>query len=250
MDALMWTLAGTALVSVISFVGVVGLSLRDRALKEMLLVFVALSAGVLIGDAFFHLIPDALAGFALGGTDALFAYVLAGFVVFFLLEKVVHWRHCHDVGCKVHTFGYMNLAGDAVHNFIDGLIIAAAFVSDVRVGLATVAAIIMHEIPQELGDFGVLVHSGFSKQRAVLMNFVTALVAVAGGVVGIAVASYASAFADALLPIAAGGFLYIAASDLIPEIRAVTDTKKSVATFAAFVLGIAFMWAAKVYLVL
>ena len=114
MDALMWTLAGTALVSLISFVGVVGLSLRDRALKEMLLVFVALSAGVLIGDAFFHLIPDALAGFALGGADTLFAYVLAGFVVFFLLEKVVHWRHCHDVGCKVHTFGYMNLAGDAV----------------------------------------------------------------------------------------------------------------------------------------
>lgn len=248
MDALMWTLAGTALVSVISFVGVVGLSFRDRILKELLLVFVALSAGVLIGDAFFHLIPDALASFALGGTDALFAYVLAGFVVFFLLEKVVHWRHCHDVGCKVHTFGYMNLAGDAVHNFIDGLIIAAAFVADVRVGLATVAAIIMHEIPQELGDFGVLVHSGFSKQRAVFMNFVTALVAVAGGVVGIAVASYASAFADALLPIAAGGFLYIAASDLIPEIREVNDTKKSIATFAAFVLGIAFMWAAKVYL--
>jgi zinc and cadmium transporter len=250
MDALLWTLAGTALVSVISFVGVVGLSFREKMVRETILVFVALSAGVLIGDAFFHLIPDALAGFAMGGTDALFAYVLAGFVVFFLLEKVVHWRHCHDVGCKVHTFGYMNLAGDAVHNFIDGLIIAAAFVSDVRVGLATVAAIIMHEIPQELGDFGVLVHSGFSKRRAIAMNFLTALVAVAGGVVGIAVSSYASVFADALLPIAAGGFLYIAASDLIPEIRAVTDTKKSIATFAAFVLGIAFMWAAKIYLVL
>jgi zinc and cadmium transporter len=141
----------------------------------------------------------------------------------------------------------MNLAGDAVHNFIDGLIIAASFVADVRVGLATVAAIIMHEIPQEFGDFGVLVHSGFEKRRAVLMNFVTALVAVCGGVVGIAVSSYAAAFAHVLLPVAAGGFLYIAASDLIPEIRGITELKRSIVTFAVFLMGIAFMWAAKIY---
>lgn len=246
MDALLWTLAGTALVSIISFVGVVGLSLRERFMRELLLVFVALSAGVLIGDAFLHLVPEAVES-ATGGLEEVFLYLIAGFVVFFLLEKVVHWRHCHEVDCKVHTFGYMNLVGDAVHNFIDGLIIAASFVSDFRLGIATVSAVVMHEIPQEFGDFGVLLHSGFEVRRAVLLNFVTALVAVMGGIAGVVVSSYAGAFAQALLPIAAGGFLYIAGSDLIPEIRTVTDTKKSIATFAAFVLGIAFMWAMKAY---
>jgi zinc and cadmium transporter len=246
MDALMWTIAGTGVVSLISFVGVLGLSLRDRLLKEMLLVFVALSAGVLIGDAFFHLLPEAIESSAVGAEPVL-AWMIGGFVIFFLLEKVVHWRHCHDVGCKVHTFGYMNLAGDAVHNFIDGLIIAASFVAGVPMGLASVAAIIMHEIPQEFGDFGVLLHSGFDKRSAVTMNFLTALVAVAGGVVGVAASAYASAFADALLPIAAGGFLYIAASDLVPEIHEIDDTKKSALSFAVFLLGIAFMWVMKAY---
>jgi len=246
MDALLWTLAGTGLVSVISFVGVVGLSFRDKLLRELLLLFVALSAGVLIGDAFFHLLPESFVTCA-GGVEGVFAYVTFGFVVFFLLEKVLHWRHCHDADCSVHTFGYMNLAGDALHNFIDGLAIAASFVSGELLGMATLAAVVLHEIPQELGDFGVLLHSGFGKWKAVSMNFLTALTAVAGGVIGFIISSQTGAFVPMLLPITAGGFIYIAASDLVPELRNVTDIRKSVSTFAVFIFGIALMWVAKIY---
>jgi zinc and cadmium transporter len=166
-------------------------------------------------------------------------------VGFYILENVVHWRHCHDADCEAHSFGYMNLIGDAVHNFIDGLVIAAAFISDFRLGVATTLAIISHEIPQEIGDFGVLLHSGFKKTKAILFNFITAFMIVVGGFVGFLVSSSVGSFVQLLLPIAAGGFIYIAASDLIPELRKVVDLRKSVSTFVFFLLGILMMWATK-----
>lgn len=245
MDNLVWIIGSTFFVSLISFVGVIALSLKEKLLHQILLLLVALSAGALMGGAFFHLIPEAISGYELSGIDALFSYVIFGFVLFFLLEKILFWRHCHDVGCKVHTFGHMNLIGDAVHNFIDGLTIAATFVSDVNLGIATTTAIAFHEIPQEIGDFGVLLHSGFKKTKAVLVNFITALSAVAGGIAGFLISSNIGNFVSMLLPIAAGGFMYIAASDLIPEIREIVSPKKSALTFVVFLLGILFMWLAK-----
>jgi zinc and cadmium transporter len=247
MDVLFSILSSTFLVSLISFVGVVTLSLNEKLLKQILLLLVALSAGALIGGAFFHLIPEAIIDYSASNIEVLFSYVVAGFVVFFLLEKILFWRHCHDVGCEVHTFGYMNLIGDAVHNFIDGLTIAATFVSDVNLGIATTTAIAFHEIPQEIGDFGVLLHSGFDSKRAVLLNFITALTAILGGVLGFIISSQTKTFVSALLPIAAGGFMYIASSDLVPELREIADTKKSALTFVVFLLGILFMWLAKMF---
>ena len=140
----------------------------------------------------------------------------------------------------------MNIIGDALHNFIDGLVIAAAFISNFEVGIATTIAIIFHEIPQEIGDFGVLLHSGFKKSRAFLVNFITALTAVLGGIIGFVISFYVSEFVPTLLPIAAGGFLYISASDLIPEIRKVVDVKKSVSTLLVFLVGIMLMWITRV----
>lgn len=245
MSTLIWIIGSTFLISLIAFVGILTLSLKERLLKRILLLLVALSAGALMGGAFFHLIPEAVIGCAVAELDMLFAYVMAGFAIFFLLEKVLYWRHCHDPKCDVHTFGYMNLIGDALHNFIDGLVIAAAFVSSTKVGIATTIAIAFHEIPQEIGDFGVLLHSGFKKQRAILMNFVTALAAIVGGFAGFLISSSVESFIPALLPIAAGGFIYIASSDLIPELRKVDDAKKSASTFLVFLFGIALMWMAK-----
>lgn len=245
MSVLIWIIGSTFLISLIAFVGILTLSLRERLLKRIVLLLVALSAGALMGGAFFHLIPEAVIGCAVAELDVLFAYVMAGFTIFFLLEKVLYWRHCHDPKCGVHTFGYMNLIGDALHNFIDGLVIAAAFVSSTSVGIATTIAIAFHEIPQEIGDFGVLLHSGFKKQKAILMNFISALAAILGGFVGFLISSQVESFVHILLPIAAGGFIYIASSDLIPELRKVDDAKKSASTFLVFLFGIALMWVAK-----
>ena len=245
---LLWTLASTLAVSLVSFAGVLTLSLKPKRLSGALLLLVALSAGALVGGAFFHLLPESLEFCTTGEGGALetmFAYVISGFVIFFVTEKFLHWRHCHDAVCKVHTFGYMNILGDAVHNFMDGLVIAAAYASNASLGMSTTLAIVFHEIPQEIGDFGVLLHSGMAARKAVAMNFLTALLAIAGGFAGVFLSSFSSMLAQLVLPVAAGGFIYIAASDLMPEIRAIDDTRKSVATFAVFMLGIALMWATR-----
>ena len=214
-------------------------------MDRILMFLVALSAGALMGGAFLHLMPEAVAAYSEIEIDLMFLNVIMGFVVFFLLEKILYWHHCHDAECEEHTFGYMILVGDIMHNFIDGLVIAAAFVSNIQLGIATTLAIAFHEIPQELGDFGVLLHSGMKKRKAILMNFVTALAIIIGGLLGFSISSVASNFVQILLPIAAGGFIYIASSDLIPELRKIDDPKKSASTFAVFLFGILLMWIAK-----
>ncbi|MFA5103071.1 MAG: ZIP family metal transporter, partial [Candidatus Thermoplasmatota archaeon] len=172
--------------------------------------------------------------------------VLVGFILFFLIEKVLHWRHCHKGQCDVHTFHYMNLVGDSIHNFIDGLIMAASYVVSLPLGITTTIAIATHEIPQEIGDFAVLVYGGFSKKKAILLNFVVALTAVIGGIVGFFVSSLVENIVIYILPFAAGGFIYIAATDLVPEIRKELDMKKYMATLLVFICGILIMWATKV----
>ncbi|MFH1101463.1 MAG: ZIP family metal transporter, partial [Methanobacteriota archaeon] len=167
-------------------------------------------------------------------------------ILFFLIEKVLHWRHCHKGECDVHTFHYMNLVGDSIHNFIDGLIMAASFVVSIPLGITTTIAIATHEIPQEIGDFGVLLYGGFSKKRAIILNFVIALTAVLGGIVGYFVSNLIENIVLFILPFAAGGFIYIAATDLVPEIRKELDMKKYMATLFVFICGILIMWVTKV----
>lgn len=234
---LIWIVLANIFVSLLAFVGILTLILKRKIFDKILLLLVSLSAGALMGGAFLHLLPE---GFELLG-EQVFIYTLAGFVFFFFVEKVLHWRHCHDDHCKVHTFAYMNLFGDVVHNFIDGLVVAGAFIIDLHLGIVTTLAVILHEIPQELGDFGVLIHGGFSRLKALLMNFLVALTAVLGGIVGYFFSSLN--FSNYLIPIAAGGFIYISASDLVPEIRKEVNLKKAFYIFGVFILGIVLMFA-------
>ena len=233
----------TFIVSLISFVGVVTLALKDKILNKILLILIGLSAGALMGGAFLHLLPEAVE--KSNGLDV-YLFVLIGFILFFLIEKVLHWRHCHKGECDVHTFHYMNLVGDSIHNFIDGLIMAASFVVSIPLGITTTIAIATHEIPQEIGDFGVLLYGGFSKKKAIMLNFVVALTAVLGGIVGYFVSNLIESIVLFILPFAAGGFIYIAATDLVPEIRKELDMKKYMATLFVFICGILIMWVTKV----
>lgn len=237
-------LIANLLISSVSLIGIFFLALKKEKLERTLLALLGLSAGTQMGGAFLHLLPEA--GEKLSDT-VLFPFILLSFVLFYLIEKVFHWRHCHKGKCEVHTFGYINLVGDSVHNFIDGLIIAATFLVDLKLGIVTSIAIVFHEIPQEIGDFGVLLYSGIEKRKALIFNFLTALTAMAGGMVGYFLSFSIQGLVTYLLPFAAGGFLYISTSDLIPEIRKETNVKKSLLSFGFFLIGILIMYLARLF---
>ncbi len=243
MIQLIYIIMTTFTIALIAFVGVFALVMKEHLLNKILIILVSLSAGVLIGGAFIHLLPEAVE--KAEGTD-IFIVVLVGFVLFFIIEKVLHWRHCHNGKCDVHSFHYMNLIGDSIHNFIDGLIIAASFIVSTPLGITTTIAIAAHEIPQEIGDFGVLVYGGFNRKRAVILNFTVALTVVIGGIVGYFISKSIENTVVFLLPFAAGGFIYIAATDLIPEIKKEIDIRKSMLTMGVFILGILIMWLTKI----
>jgi len=222
--------------------GVFTLSIRQEKLEKFLIYLVSLSAGTLLGDAFIHLLPGSFAG-GQGNIRASF-YILSGILTFFVLEKFFYWRHCHDGICDEHNprpFSYNILVGDSVHNFIDGMVIAASFLVSFPVGMATTLAVIFHEIPQEIGDFGSLVYGGFSRKKALFFNFLTALFAILGALIVLILNLEGTGLSDFLIPFAAGGFIYIASADLIPELHKHTDPKKSLGQFIALILGIGIM---------
>ena len=234
------------LVSLVSLIGLFTFSLKDEALKKILLFLVSFSAGALFGDAFIHLLPEAVEdiGLSLGVSLSL----LCGIISFFILEKFIHWRHCHIPASAQHPhpLAFMNLVGDGVHNFIDGLVIGASYLASVQVGIATTLAVVLHEIPQEIGDFGVLLQAGLSKKKALFFNFLSALTAVLGTAIALMMGG-SERIIPILLPFAAGGFVYIAGSDLIPELHKEPSLKKSLSAFSFFIIGIAFMLAIKLF---
>ena len=242
MSVLLLSLAATFLISIISLVGLATLTLNTKTLNNSLHLMIALAAGSLMGGSFFHLLPEA--GESLGLETALQA-TLVSFVIFLVIEKALHWRHCHSRDCEVHTLGMMSAIGDSLHNFLDGLVIVAAFMGGMELGIATTLAIALHEIPQEIGDFGVLLHAGYKRNTALLINFITALTAVLGALVGYALSSSVGQFMPYLLPLAAGGFIYIGASDLLPEVRKERDQRKATLAFIFFLLGIGAMYLLK-----
>ncbi|MBI2597568.1 MAG: ZIP family metal transporter [Candidatus Diapherotrites archaeon] len=231
------------LVSLLSFIGAFTLGINEKSLKKIMLLLVGFSAGALFGDAFIHLLPEAVeeSGFEFEISLA----ILSGIAVFFILEKIIKWHHHHNVSEKneIHSFGYMNLLGDALHNFIDGALIAGSYLASVQVGVATTIAVVLHEIPQEMGDFGVLLHSGFSKRKALLFNFFSALTAVFGAIIVLYFYSIIDNFEVLLVSFTVGGFVYIAGSDLIPELHHEEGIKNSIAQIIVFLLGIAAMGA-------
>ena len=235
----LYSLASVVIVSLISLVGVLTFSLKEKGLRKILLYLVSFSAGGLFGDAFIHLIPEAAEESGFGTHISL--YILLGIIVSFIIEKFFQWRHCHIPTSEEHphSFAYMNLFGDAVHNFIDGLIIGGSYLASIPLGVATTLAVVFHEIPQEIGDFGVLIYGGFNKSRALFFNFSTALTAIFGTIVALSLGFLIQDFIPFLIPFAAGNFIYIAGSDLIPELRKEeVGLLKSALQLTAFVLGV------------
>lgn len=235
MEALLFTIIANGLLSIGSYILLSLVPLSDKHVGKVILFLMSLSGGVLLGTAFIHLLPEAAQYLA---PDVLFPTVLVSFLLFYVIEKLIHWRHCHDMECRIHTFGYMNLVGDAVHNIIDGIIIGATFVQSIPLGITSAVTILLHELPKEVSDFGVLLYAGFTRKKALFFNFLVGLGAVVGGVIGYFLAENVRWFVGYLLPFAAGGFLYIAASDLIPEMRKETARKKSALSFGVLLLGV------------
>jgi zinc and cadmium transporter len=237
-----YTLTAVFIVSLVSFIGILTVSLKLEVLKKILLFLVSLSAGVLLGGAFFHLIPEAAekSGFSIN----LAGYVLAGILIFFALEKMICWRHCHVPTSDEHPhpFALMNLVGDALHNFIDGMIIAGTFLVSIPLGISTTIAVIFHEIPQEIGDFGVLIHGGFSRFKALMLNFASALTAILGAALVLALNMKIETITAFLVPFTAGGFIYIAGSDLIPEMKKDIRPLNSIIQLLCLLLGLGIMF--------
>ena len=217
-----------------AFVGAITLVV-ERDLQKLVSILVAFAAGALMGGAFFHLISESL---ELLSPELTFVLVLSGFFIFFVFERVLRWRHCHEKKCEVHPFGYLCLVGDGLHNFVDGIIIAASFLLSPSFGVITTLLVLLHEIPQELGDFGVLLFAGATPKRALLYNFLSQLTCVLGGIFGYYFAKLIEFFSPILLSIAAGGFFYIAATDLVPRLQ----LKRENSTPILFLLGIIFLY--------
>ncbi len=243
MDPLYWIIGSSFLISLIAWVGSITLFLKGELLDKLLLVLVALSAGGLLGGAFLHLLPEAIS--RVEGTSAttlnLFLYLLLGFCLFFVLEQFIKWCHSHSGIRQKKPVSYLILFSDLVHNFIDGLVMAGSFTIGLPLGIVTTFAIALHEIPQEIGDFGVLVYGGFERNRALIWNYASAVTVVFGGIAGYYVSALVRGAAVLLLPFAAGNFIYIAASDLIPEIKHGEDVRRNLVHFFTFMIGILLM---------
>ena len=237
------TLLSVLAVSVLSFTGAAVLALGPARLKKVIPLLVALAAGALLGGALLHLLPEAFAH----GADfqGVGWSVLAGLLGFFLVESFVHWHHHgeesdhhhHHGEGRIASFAWMNLVGDGVHNFIDGALIAGTWMLSPQAGVVTTVAVALHEIPQEFGDFGVLLHGGMPARKALLLNAASAATAFAGALV-VLIAGPALHLDQVLVPFAAGGFIYIACADLVPELHRQARGRQVVPLFLALALGI------------
>jgi zinc and cadmium transporter len=244
MTPLFGALLAVGAVSLVSLVGLATLLTGMERLKTSLYLLVALAAGALLGDAFIHLIPEA---FATADSLTVSFLLICGILGFFLLERFLRWHHNHGEEefsadhAKIHPVGKLVLVSDGVHNLIDGLSIGAAFMISTEVGVATAIAIALHELPQEIGDFGLLIHAGFSRAKALFYNFLSALIAFAG----LALAFVLGGANEALIPLitafAAGNFIYIALSDLLPELQKTPGRKRSLLQFLVILMGIGAM---------
>jgi zinc and cadmium transporter len=226
-------------ISLISLGGIAVFWVADKKLKKAFVYMVSFAAGGLFGDVFLHLIPE-IAG-ETGFPITASIVIIIGILFSFTVERFFQWRHCHVPTSQEHphSFAYMNLFGDGVHNLIDGLIVGGSYIASVPLGIATTIAVIFHEIPQEIGDFGILIYGGFGKRKALMFNFLTALTAVIGVIIAFVLGSAIEGFVPLLIPFAAGNFIYIAGSDLIPELRKDTpEPKKSALQMVSLILGV------------
>jgi zinc and cadmium transporter len=254
MHTLIYILFSVIIVSLISLVGIATLALEKKLMMKVLLLMVSFAAGTMLSAAFLDLLPEALSN----GIDGVFWYVLAGIIIFFVIEEFFCWYHCHNMECEHHAsikgvvgrhhhhkkpVAYLNLIGDGVHNFMDGAIIATSYIVSVPLGIITTIAVIFHEIPQEIGDFGVLVYGGFSRKAALFYNLVSALAAVVGALCAYFFSTGIESITQAFVPIAAGGFIYMATVDLIPELHKTRKSSMALLQMLFFFFGIGIIWA-------
>jgi zinc and cadmium transporter len=242
---LLWIVASGLLMSAIALVGSVTLVLPESTLRLLILPLVALAAGSLLGGALFHMIPATVD--AVGNQLSVYAWIATGFATFFVLEQFLQWHHCHltpsEHGEHKTPLGYLVLVADGLHNFIGGLAVAGSFLIDIRLGVTTWIAAAAHEVPQELGDFGVLVHSGWRTKTALLYNVASALTFLLGGLVAYVLSRGIDV--TFLVPFAAGNFIYIASADLIPEVNKEESLRLGLLHFCAFTAGLLLLFAVK-----
>ncbi len=235
-----YSLTSVIIVSLISLVGVFTFGLKLSFLKKITVLLVSFSAGALLGDALIHLLPEATKN---NQGLALWLWVLGGIIVFFVLEKIIFWRHCHIPTSEKHPhpLGIMNMIGDGLHNFIDGAMIAGSFLISLPLGLTTTIAIIAHEIPQEIGNFGVLMHAGYGRLRALALNFLSAIFAILGTIITLVFGSKLDGLVDLIIPFTAGSFIYIATADLLPELKKEPQLLSSLNQLIFILFGIGLM---------
>jgi len=238
----LYTLVSVLIVSLLSLVGILIIVLKQKSIKKFLLFMVSFAAGAMLGDVFIHLLPELVEGGHFSFMTSV--YILCGILLFFVLEKIIHWRHCHHSATKdhIHPLAFMNLVGDGVHNFIDGVLIAGSFMLSIPAGIATTVAVILHEIPQEMGDFGVLLHSGMKVKKALIFNFLSALTAILGAlfILGLGISDHE--VVEFIIPLTMGGFLYIANADLIPELHKDVKVSNSIIQLISFLIGVSIMF--------
>lgn len=238
-----YAFASVIIVSLVSLIGVFSLSFREEIIKKYISLFISLAVGAFLGDAFIHLIPEAFENSS--DSTIVSLLIIFGIFIFFTIEKFLHWHHHSDDTemNHIHQVGKLLLFSDGFHNLIDGIIIGASFLVSIPVGIATTLAVVLHEIPQEIGDFAVLIHSGYEKKKALWLNFLSALTSIIGVLIALIFGSIAEIFTLWVLPIAAGGFIYIAVADLIPELQKTKELKYSILQITAVIGGVLAMLA-------
>ncbi len=236
----LFTLISVIIVSIVSFIGI--LFVLAKNLDKLILILISFAAGALIGDAFIHLIPESVE--EISNIRVFSVLVISGILLFFILEKFLCWRHCHIPTSEKHPhpLAFINIIGDGLHNFMDGLIIGASYSVNTMIGLTTTIAVILHEIPQEIGDFGVLIFAGMKRKKALIFNFLSALTAILGAIVSLIIGPNVKNYSIYLMPITAGGFIYIACSDLIPRLQGWQLLKTVIIQFFAMIMGILLMF--------
>lgn len=242
MNAFWGSMLSVGLVSLVSLVGILTLVLHHKVLHTIVPYLISFSAGALLGDTFLHILPDLAEGGELtSGTGMVF---LAGILIFFALEKFFHWHHSHTSHDEeIHSMVYMTMMGDTLHNFLDGILIAASFMASWELGVAASVAVILHEIPQELGNFGVLVHGGWSNRKALFWNFISALASFIGAGLVFFLQKDLLPHLSWLVAFAGANFLYLALSDILPELHKEHRTRVSAIHIVTMFLGMVAMYA-------
>ena len=243
MNAWIFSFASAGLISLLSLAGVLTLMFGIQRLDRVIPLLISLAVGALFGDALIHLLPESFEESTSPALTSL--YVILGILAFFLMERYLHWHHEHHEQSlnPVHPVAYVNIVSDGMHNFLDGLIIGASYLVSIPIGIATTVAVALHEIPQEQGDFGILVHAGLSPRKALLLNFLSGVLALVGVAISLVLGPAIDDYAAVMIPLTAGGFIYIAGSDLIPELHHERGLLRSTAQFVMMVVGIGLMFA-------